>query len=266
MPLRLALVLLLVAMRPAAALTIVALGDSITAGVTRAGGMRPGERAQRDPRGGYPGRLERLLGADVRVVNRGFGGSTTRDWLGGLGAAPAVRREALEHIWSDFRPLRDPAPDASVLDYVLASDRPDVVLILVGTNDLTQPDSPAEVAERIGAIARVARAAAPAVLVGTLLPSRRSSPAAVEQVNARLCAIEPDCVRLDRAFAAKGGLALLGDHVHPDARGQAVLAYAFGKALRARHLVPRGTHRHDSSGPSARASRWAISLVPAAFG
>src|SRR5262249_46964854 len=41
---------------------IACLGDSITVGITR--------HAARDPLGGYPGRLQRRLGPEVRVLNR----------------------------------------------------------------------------------------------------------------------------------------------------------------------------------------------------
>jgi lysophospholipase L1-like esterase len=53
----------------------------------------------------------------------------------------------------------------------------------------------------------------------------------VEAINTQLCALEPACVRLDRAFAAAGGLALLGDEIHPSTRGHEVIARAFAEAL-----------------------------------
>jgi hypothetical protein len=58
---------------------VLAIGDSITAGVTRSS---PGHPAETDSRGGYPKRLEALLGGDVRVVARGAPGYGTEFWLG----------------------------------------------------------------------------------------------------------------------------------------------------------------------------------------
>jgi lysophospholipase L1-like esterase len=225
---------------PARALTIIAIGDSITWGVTRSG--TPPER---DPMGGYPGHLAEQLGHDVRVLNRGIGGSATTDWLGRRAVDSAALRRTLAGMWPDFAPPRDPAPDESLLAYVLASDRPDVVLVLLGVNDIPRARQagkrvvPRAIAQRIVKLAHRTRAAAPRVLVGTLLPNRRDPPADVEAINTQLCALEPACVRLDRAFAAAGGLALLGDEIHPSTRGHEVIARAFAEALAEERRTPR---------------------------
>ena len=229
--------------RAAPAFTILAIGDSITAGIVKSGrgGGRP---AEHDPEGGYPARLAALLGGDVRVVGRGAGGASTGFWLDPPSTDPKTARRFLETLWPDFHPDRDPRPDENALSYVLEADRPDLVLVFVGINDLMEhkkdPGGPAPgaVAGRIGAIARGARTPTRPVLVGTLLPNRRDATSVVAAVNQRLRELEPDAVGLDEAFAKAGGSALLGDEVHPDPRGQAVIARAFADALRARHLVP----------------------------
>ncbi|HSV05903.1 MAG TPA: SGNH/GDSL hydrolase family protein, partial [Candidatus Binatus sp.] len=68
-----AVILLAVAAPSAAsspsAQVIACLGDSITVGITH--------HADRDPLGGYPGRLQRRLGPRVHILNRGLSGTTT---------------------------------------------------------------------------------------------------------------------------------------------------------------------------------------------
>src|SRR5262245_4658405 len=107
---------------------MVAVGDSITQGVTRSGVRRPEPRPMRlDPAGGYPGRLAVLLDGGVRVVNRGIGGSLAGGWLAPTNAAAI---DVLTKMWSDFHPGRAPGPRESLFDFVLATERPDVVLLL----------------------------------------------------------------------------------------------------------------------------------------
>lgn len=236
----------LVAAAPVPAFTILAVGDSITAGIVKSGrgGAHP---AERDPEGGYPARLAVLLAPDApdaRVVARGAGGASTGFWLDAFPTDPKTARAFLENLWPDFHPNRDPRAGENALSYVLDSDRPDLVLVFVGINDLMEhkkdPGGPASgpVAERIAAIVRGARTPTRPALVGTLLRNRRDAAAVIAAVNERLVALEPDAVRLDQAFEKAGGIALLGDEVHPDVRGQAVIARAFADTLRARHLVP----------------------------
>lgn len=228
----------LLARRAASAVTIVAIGDSITWGVTRSSnGATPGRH---DSRGGYPARLASLLGPGVRVLNRGFSGSTSREWLRSFDDRGADLRRFAETMWPDFHPTRDPRASENLLTYVLAQDRPDIVLVLLGVNDLRpgEPEAaPMSVAERIASIGRGARAAGATVLVGTVVATRRDPAAAVAATSEQLCRLEPACVRVDQALARKGGLSLLGDDVHLDERGQAVIAHTFARALRARGYV-----------------------------
>jgi lysophospholipase L1-like esterase len=228
----------------APAFTILAIGDSITAGIVKSG-RGGGDPAQHDPEGGYPSRLAKLLGPDVRVVGRGAGGASTGFWLDPSTVDPKTARRFLEALWPDLHPDRDLRADESALSYVLDAEHPDLVLVFIGINDLMEHKkdpggpAPAPVAERIAAIVRRARTPTRPVLVGTLIPNKRDATPIVAAVNARLCELEPGAVRLDEAFAKAGGNALLGDEVHPDPRGQAVIARTFADALRARHLLPQ---------------------------
>lgn len=235
--------------KPGHTLTIAAIGDSITWGVTRAGTKGRGT-GKRDARGGYPARLAALLGNGVEVLNRGIGGSTARGWLQPLrrkdsasSRRAALMVPALSRIWKDFHPRRTPRPGESLLAYVLGTDKPDVALIFLGVNDLpalrTKPPPVAAkiVTDRIEKLLHTARKAAPAVLVATLLPNHRDPAEMVQAVNERLCALEPDCVRLDRAFASADDGNLLGDEIHPNENGYSVIAKTLAAVLKTRGLL-----------------------------
>ena len=238
-----------VAPRRAHALKIVAIGDSITQGMTHSGRSGPGGvKAEFDSQGGYPGRLQAELGGQAQIVARGLGGFTTKLWLDVPPAAPAWARERtqLEHAMPGFRPGRSIRADEALIDYVLDVEKPDVVILFVGINDLPEnqgkdPD-PAKVAARVQALAVKARAKASrrTVLVATLLPNRRDPAWVVAETNRQICALEPRCVRVDEAFAAAGGERLLGDEIHPREEAYAVIADTFATALRKRGLVKDG--------------------------
>ena len=227
----------------AAPSTMVALGDSITWGVVRSG-LPNGPPMERDPAGGYPGRLAAILAPDERILNRGLSASATEDWLGRpLAIAPGPMRALLEATWPDFRPGREPAADEKMVDYVRATDRPTVALVLLGVNDFLRarmagrPAEPAAIAARVGEIAARLRAAGAIVLVATLPPNQRDTPAELAATNERLLAHDPDCVRLDLALQPTSGLPVLGDEIHPSAWGHALIARAFAHALKARGLA-----------------------------
>jgi len=222
---------------------IACLGDSITYGTTRSSrGTIPGER---DPLGGYPGRLARRLGPGVQVVNRGIGGATTEDWLRNPGGADgAAVWSLLPGLWPDFGRPEVPAGATSVARAVAVLARPDVAIILLGVNDLFVSRSQAHavadgVAERLAALRRDVLAVAPHVLVATVLPSRRDAPAAVDRLNTAIRTGEPDYLPLAERFAAGGWEHLLGDDVHPNADGYELLASVVAEELHRRGLDGR---------------------------
>jgi lysophospholipase L1-like esterase len=223
---------------------IVCVGDSITYGVTRAMRGRPSEN---DPLGGYPGRAQVELGDRARVRNRGVGASVTRFWLTDPRDVPGrALWDMLGRLgWQGFDAPAPPAEASSILGGVLALDRPDVVVILIGVNDLEREHPPdgdvvAATATNIEDLYRRAKLAAPAVLVATVLPNRRDPPALLAALNARIRAAHPDYLPLGERFAAAGWEQLLGDEIHPNTAGYAVLATALVDELQARRLVPQG--------------------------
>jgi lysophospholipase L1-like esterase len=227
-----------------------AIGDSITAGYARSGDSR-GLGAEMDPGGGYPVRLRSLLDDGVEVRARGAGGTTLATWTTPSRGAPAALEALLRSLWPDLPPARHPpGPRQGALSWTLEVDRPDVVILLLGVNDLWTdalrggPPDARGTAERLARAARAARASGARVLVATLLPNERDPAGAIEETNRRLCELEPDCIRLDERFARAGGPALLGDEVHPSPEGHRVVAEAMADALVdagiARRRVPQG--------------------------
>ncbi|MGH7895970.1 MAG: SGNH/GDSL hydrolase family protein [Candidatus Binatia bacterium] len=227
--------LALVGCRPGPPPRILCLGDSITLGTTRGG-----ERDGVDPQGGYAGRLGRLLDGRAEVRCRAAGGATAAMWLA---SSDSPRGRVLAATLGKVGPPLPPAasPQARVVDTVLDADRPDVVVVLLGTNDLAlSRDQPEDVAveEVLGQLhavraAIIAHGARP--LVATVLPSGRPTAPRAAALNARLRAEMPEVVDLAADFEAAGGVRLLGDDVHPNAAGHEVLA-----GLVADTLVRRG--------------------------
>ena len=225
-----------------APLTIECVGDSITEGITLGEEKGPPER---DPQGGYPGRLQALLGSSVRVLNRGAGGSTAGEWL----AAPTSSDGQLLWIlidaagWQDFSLTGPPAGATSGLGAIVGADRPGLVIILLGVNDIAV-DGPnlgaatvGVVADRLDEVVRQAEAVAPHVLLSTLLANTRDPASLIEAVNEQIRSRHPDFLPLGERFAAAGGAQLLGDDVHPDQQGYAVLAGIVADELTRRGLV-----------------------------
>src|SRR6185503_17885622 len=113
--------------------TIVCIGDSITYGIVR-GAQDPAD-VRRDPMGGYPGRLQRRFGTRARVVNRGLAGGSARLWLLDPAGDGAFFWDVVQRVFPDLD--ASTSPDfPSILLRVLAADHPDVVVIVLGSNDL----------------------------------------------------------------------------------------------------------------------------------
>lgn len=225
---------------------IVCLGDSITLGVAHSA---PQEPPRFDPGGGYPGRLARHLGRRADVLVRAVGGATTSLWLAppydGAGRA----------LWS-FLVQRDaelppePPPGAETVALaVLQNDRPDVVVILLGANDLMLdgpkqgPAVVGQVVDRLVTLHDQALTVARVALVATILPSHRDSPPLRDAVNERLRARLPDVLPLAERFAGAGWDRLLGDEIHPNADGYELIATVVAEALERRALSPPNTRR-----------------------
>src|SRR5262249_49485019 len=157
-------------------------------------------------------------------------GFTAKLWLDVPPDAPpwARDRAILEQSMPGFHPGRPPRPEEALIDYVIDVEKPDVVILFVGVNDV--PESrrmgrhPAQIVARVMALAAKARAKpkVKAVLVATLLPNRRDSATVLSEINRQICKRDPRCVRVDKAFDAAGGERLLGDEIHPREEGYAV--------------------------------------------
>ncbi len=247
------------AQRPRKPVVVDAIGDSITAGYVRSGDMA-GHPAEFDPAGGYPGRLDALLDDRTLVRQRGAGGSTLASWTAEPRGKPADLEALLRSLWPDLpSTARPPRPRQTALSWTLDVDRPDVVILMLGVNDLWLDALAGGPPDARGAARGVARAATSArfrgrrVLVATLLPNERDPEGAIEEFNRRLCELEPDCIRLDRDFARSGGSALLGDEIHPSPAGHQVIAESMADALVAAGISHRRTPDPGGADAPARA-------------
>ena len=168
---------------------IACLGDSITVGVTH--------RAARDPLGGFPGRLQHRLGRQVRVLNRGLAGTTTAFWLTDPSSEDGRRIwRGLLQLWPDLPRAEPPRAATSITRAILDVDHPDLVVVLLGVNDLGAGPTGAKVVERTSArlerIRQEASSPGRTVLLATLLPNRRDPAEPRERLNARLRARHPE--------------------------------------------------------------------------
>lgn len=198
--------------------SIVAFGDSLTAGVTSS--VIP-TSVQLEPSRSYPARLSELLaqrygGQAVRVTNSGVGGEA---------AAEAVSRFQSE----------------------LGRLQPDVVLLMEGTNDLSPTSSgPGELgAAAIEAMVRSAKERGVAPILATIPPQRppRDTESMVSPYNdlIRQIAIRHNVPLVDVFQIISAGqctgegslvLSCLGDDdLHPTAEGYGLIAGAFFERL-----------------------------------
>jgi lysophospholipase L1-like esterase len=232
---------------PRAVRVIACIGDSITQGI-----VTP---FVRDSAGGFPGRLQRRLGDRVRVRNHGVGAATAGLWLLDPGTVDGARAwEIFTATMPDPPQDASPATGGSLVSTLLARERPDLVILLLGVNDVRelQGEGAASidtVARRVDEVYRQAASLVPVVLIATLLPNARDPAALVEAVSARIRAGHPDFLPLGERFAAAGGTRLLADGIHPSEEGHEVLA-----AILAEELARRGyvTALPQSSATSRR--------------
>jgi lysophospholipase L1-like esterase len=203
-----------VAQPPAIAMTkFLAFGDSITEGFLREEGFSL-FRPLVIPEATYPYQLEQSLRGRFRgqapiVVNAGLGGET-----------------------ADEGRLR-------IID-VLSHERPEVVLLLEGYNDIRET-VPESIKTDLRLMIREGRAIGAETLLSTLTPitdererGRPGTQTAIRAVNGKIRELAAEQgVELVDAFAAFGGdESLFGsDGLHPNKRGYARLAEAFYKAI-----------------------------------
>jgi lysophospholipase L1-like esterase len=226
---------------------ILCLGDSITYGI-----MRSGSPPEVDARGGYPGRLEERLGGRVRVLRRALGGATAQLWLTDPRADVGARFWDALHKHLPELPDGPPPDAASVALGVFQVERPTVIVILLGVNDLAYDvprrglDVIDEVADRLATLRRQGSSVAPAVLVSTVLPSHRDPAPWRDRLNARIRKDHPDFLPLGERFDAAGWERLLADEIHPNAEGYEVLAAILAEELVSRGLVPSAERASNS--------------------
>lgn len=223
--------------------TLAFLGDSITYGIVR--GAPAGREAEVDPQGGYPGRLARRLGERARVLNRGIGGATTGFWTAAPESHLGRAMWALVRRAHWFEAGLEPRGE-SVAVAVLASARPDVVVVLLGVNDIyvRRRDTPGAVEAAVAGLETIVGqvgGVADTVLVATPLPNRRDPPELVAALADAIRTRFLDALPLGERFAERDWQSLFADDVHPNPAGYDRLAGILEELLVARGLVPSAT-------------------------
>lgn len=237
--------------------SILVVGDSITYGVDGA----PVDGALSiDPQGGFAGRLGVRLNGRARVVGRGIPGAGPRVWLNRDFSEPTFFSRFLTERWPEIDPPR--RGTASLLETVVAAERADVVLILLGVNELLEvagvPASPAdEIVDRLADLAKEADRLGAHALVCTVLANARDDPAEIARLNAGIRdTFGAAAILLGEEFAAVGGEDLLGDTIHPSMAGHEALAVLLEQELEDRGIVPidraaAGCRERDGRGGSS---------------
>jgi lysophospholipase L1-like esterase len=230
------------------------IGDSITYGVGgdafRANPIPFGskQRLPVDPVGGYPGRLARRLGDRAAILSRGVPSSTTHFWLVNRNPfddfGPARVASFFSRMdWKHFEPQKEMWEAPNLLLGALRTDRPDVVILLIGINDLVPGLAPAgvdiveSIISRLGVLRQQAETVADRVLVSTLLPNERDPEPVIARLNARIRLEHPDFLPLGEGFAAREWKQMLSDEIHPNDVGYEFLAELVEKELLSRGLV-----------------------------
>jgi lysophospholipase L1-like esterase len=152
---------------------------------------------------GYPPRLNSMLNENrgpSRVVNRGRGGETTAGGLSRLGG-------------------------------VLAQDRPDVVLLMEGINDVTSQVSQGATIGNLEAMINLAKGSGARVLLATLPPRGDVLQGANERLNAQINALAGrtgvTLVDMEDAVSRSN----LADHVHYNDAGYQQMANAWFRRI-----------------------------------
>lgn len=130
----------------------------------------------------------------------------------------------------------------SVAIATLAPVHPDVVVLLIGVNDLYvhRQEGAAALDAALDGVTRLARQAAtvaPVVLVATPLPNHRDGAGRLAEFTAGIRKRFPDALPLGERFAALKWDALLGDEVHPSRAGYERIAILLEKMLVERGLI-----------------------------
>jgi lysophospholipase L1-like esterase len=117
---------------------------------------------------------------------------------------------------------------------VLAEDRPNIVLIMEGTNDARKCWSAYEVVQNRRAMVRAARAANAVPLLATVPPSfssRGCTHQVIAYINGQIRANREGAILVEMCDVMNNPALFGRDHLHPNERGYAVMAEIWLQAI-----------------------------------
>jgi lysophospholipase L1-like esterase len=201
---------------------VLAFGDSITAGVPGGGASQFSVVVSEFA---YTITLETLLKERYRQQT------------------PVVLPEGIPGEYAQFRPPGEAPGGADRFGPVLAQTRPDIVLLMEGTNDLQFDQAGIEDAVRgLRSMVQQAKAANVRILLSTVIPQRATGSPARER-GSRLAPVLSARIRelaaaenvplVDMFAVFERDMSLIGiDGLHPTPRGFQVMAQTFFEAIR----------------------------------
>lgn len=228
---------------------ILLLGDSITFGVVN------GDSDEREQTGGYRTVLFRELFAN------GFANPIDFDFVGELTDGPGeIDRDHAGYRGATIAKIDDRVEDL-LLDLPKA---PDIVLLMVGTNDVAKAFDLDEAPKRLGRlIDRLLEAEVDRVLIGSIppLPERVSASKRFNQALPGLADLKGDRVHFVDVSGSLGNREISSDNVHPNPRGYEIIGQNWTTAivpiLREFNTVPTVSETDDLLRGDAQDNSWA---------
>jgi Ca2+-binding RTX toxin-like protein len=198
---------------------ILLLGDSITFGVVN------GDSDEREQTGGYRTVLFREL------FNKGFANPTDFDFVGELTDGPGD----IDRDHAGYRGATIAKIDDRLEELLLELPKaPDIVLLMVGTNDVAKGIDLDEAPKRLGElIDRLLEAEVDQVLIGSIppLPERSSASKRFNQALPKLADRKGDRVQFVDVSKSLGKREISADDVHPNAKGYKIIGKNWAKAI-----------------------------------
>lgn len=198
---------------------ILLLGDSITFGVVN------GDLDEREQTGGYRTVLFHEL------LAQGFANPTDFDFVGALTDGPGE----IDRDHAGYRGATLETIDDRLEELLLKLPKaPDLVVLMLGTNDVAKAIDLDEAPKRLGElIDRLLEAEVDHILIGSIppLPGRRSASERFNRALPGLADRKGDQVRFVDVSGSLGNSEISADNIHPNAQGYEILGQHWAQAI-----------------------------------